>query len=85
MIDELLKSQFWPVFVIPVKAGIQLLSMLWIPACAGMTDWGTFYEGVKNIRRQHFSMTQIFLTARGSMLHKYPHAETKQTHDRHQL
>jgi len=24
MIDELLKSQFWPVFVIPAKAGIQL-------------------------------------------------------------
>ena len=30
--DELVKSQFWPVFV--------------IPAFAGMTGWGTFYEGV---------------------------------------
>ena len=28
------------------RAGIQYLSMLWIPAYAGMTGWWTFYEAV---------------------------------------
>jgi hypothetical protein len=33
----LVKSQFLGLIVIPAQAGIQF-SMLWIPACAGMTD-----------------------------------------------
>ena len=52
--DDLVKSPFYPIFVIPAKAGIQLiqavLSRLGGTAFAGVTAFLTFYEFINNIR-----------------------------------
>jgi hypothetical protein len=52
--DDLVKSPFCPIFVIPAKAGIQsrserdfkYLKILWTPVSTGVT---TFYEIIKPI------------------------------------
>ena len=50
-IDGLVKSPFYPIFVIPAKAGIQLiqavLSRLGGTAFAGVTAFLTLYENIK--------------------------------------
>ena len=55
-LDELVKSQFWPVFVIPAQAG--------------MTGWGTFYEGIKPAPNEIFLN---FTTGNGMMQMKTAH------------
>ena len=46
IIDEFVKSQNPPLFVIPANAGIQEYQMFLDPAFAGVTGLGTFYETV---------------------------------------
>jgi len=49
IIDGLVKSRNIHNFVIPVKTGIQsfqVLSRLWIPAYAGMTDFLRLYHKI---------------------------------------
>ena len=50
IIDDLVKSPYCPIFVIPAKAGIQLiqavLSRLGGTAFAGVTAFLTFYENI---------------------------------------
>jgi len=54
MSDGLVKNHIQPLFVIPLKLVLDLIgegesshfNMFWIPASAGMTDVGTFYEAI---------------------------------------
>jgi len=45
MIDDLVKSQFWPVFVIPAKAGIQLFKHVMDSRLRGNDRFGDFLRG----------------------------------------
>jgi hypothetical protein len=48
-------------FVIPAKAGIQLLwKPFWIPACAGMTDKETFQKTKVLQKFEHLDASILF-------------------------
>jgi len=43
-VDVFVKTHNFPYLVIPAEAGVSLFHMFWIPASAGMTEQGAFYE-----------------------------------------
>ena len=59
--DGFVKSQFWPFLSFPRRRESRYLSMLWIPAYAGMTVLWFFYEFILNDLCHFFAVCQLFI------------------------
>jgi len=65
--DGVVKTQISRLPVIPAQAGDKRrlrsshFNTFWIPACAGMTTQGTFYEAVIHYNSQNFSILSKYV------------------------